>query len=113
MKYLKTFENKYENIRNRANYARELFIDIWDNKLLLIKPIIALNTDLSGIILRCHINAETNNKTYKYFKKLFDMLEKLNYSFSYDRGNFSVFIEDVEKFIKEMELIKNTEKYNL
>lgn len=64
--------------------------------------------------LVCDIYAEINDYTYKYFKQIFDIIEKLDLKFNFSNGRLKVHLKTKYKeFIEEMELLYNVKKYNV
>ncbi len=92
---------------------RKLFLNIFD-EILLENFHVGFFDDPNEWGLVCDIYAEINDYTYKYFKQLFDIIEKLNLKFSFSKGRLNVNLKTKYKeFIEEMEILDNAKKYNV
>ena len=114
MKYLKLYENMESE--TLIDKCLELFKLLWEEKLLLFKTNIIptnpmnINTEYQ---LFSKINRDVSQDSYKDFTELFEIITKLNLKFQYGNDRIDILIDDIEKFINEMELLINAKKYNV
>ena len=115
MKYIRHI-NENRNLMDKCIY---LFEQLWREKLKLSKVNIVNSYDYSNYRLFTKSLSTINRETYKHYRELFDLLEKLKLEFTLDAKTYTgvlslnVDIVDIEEFIDEMELLKNIKKYNL
>lgn len=112
-KFQEIVENaKFDDIRDKC---RELFFETWKDKLLITKiDMQSLNVDNEYSRIYIKVFNSFNNHYYKNFRLFFDMLDKLNVKFDYTNGHdINIYIDDIQSFINELELIIDTKKYNL
>ena len=94
---------------------RDLFLNLWKDKLNMVDGIsVGFFDDPNEWEFVCDIYAEFNDYTYKYFKQIFDIIEKLDLKFSFIKGRLKVYMKTkCNEFINEMEILSNVKKYNV
>ena len=108
---IKKFSNK---ILESASFeekekCKKLFSDLFHNEFGVYSIVI---TDLNNMY--CKINVPITNDTYKYFLKFFEFLNEIGLQFSLNNNDISIYLNNgINNFIRELEILKNTEKYNL
>jgi len=109
-----------DKFRNEAKIlsdeAKELFLDLWDDSLFLMKLYVQAYVDTSNNIfyqLSCSIRKPINKDTYSIYKNLFDILLRCNVDFKFDKNELTSQFEDIHPFIKEMKILKDSKKYNI
>jgi len=108
-------EEKWDEYRLLSDKAKKLFDEVWDSKLQIGKLSINGEEYISNKFysLYCTIYQYIKNETYDDFKLFFDFLINNNITFKLDGNEFRATIFDINKFINDMELIKNQKKYNI
>jgi len=95
--------------------CRDLFKNLWSEKLQLGVISITGNHVINNFSLRVSIYEELNNKTYKIFNELFEFLDSLNIKFTI-ANEFKITIHinnNITEFINKMKLISDSNTYNL
>lgn len=120
MKIERFTENVYDEIRDKysklANSAKLLFEEIFDDKMSMGKISLNAYADTSDDIfynLYCTIRALIKNETYNDFKMFLDVFVENNIEFTLEKNEFRANIIDIESFIRSLEIIKNTKKFNI
>ncbi len=102
---------KFIEIRDKC---KQLFYDAWQDKFHITKmELYNLNFEATYNKLYFKTLTSFNETFYKNFRELFDLLEKLNMKFTYNENEINIFIDDIDEFMKELEIIISTKKYNL
>ncbi len=102
---------KFDEIRTKC---RDLFYNAYNEKFFITKiELYNLNLEATYNKLNVKIFNSFNHKYYKNFRELFDLLDKLNMRFTYNNDEIVIFIDDIDKFMTELDIIVNTKKYNL
>lgn len=93
---------------------RTLFLNLFD-EIIIENLHVGFFDDPNEWELLCDMLAPINDYTYKYFKQVFDIAEKLNLKFTFsDRGRLKVYLKTkCKEFIEEMELLDSANKYNI
>lgn len=113
MKIVRFNEDNFSDEYVRAE-CRDLFKKLWSDKLEL--GVISITGNNNDYDLRVSIYKEINSTTYKIFTELFEFLDSLNIKFSFNNENSKITIDinnNMDKFISEMEIIANVNKYNI
>ena len=108
--------DKFDSLREKF---RDLFLNLWKEKLE-INDVISVGyfDNPNEWILSCYIAPITNN-SYKYYKQIFDILEKLDLEFGLTSSPSAKLLLKVSlktkynEFIDEMELLYNSNKFNI
>ena len=90
-----------------------LFKELWEDKLLLVKVDIQPTNDFEGYQMWCRVNRDIRNNTIGDFIFLFDFLDKLNFKYRFGNERLDVYIDNIQEFIDEMSAMVNAKKYNL
>ena len=95
--------------------CRDLFKNLWSEKLQLGVISITGNHVINNFSLRVSIYEELNNKTYKIFNELFEFLDQLNMKFEINHEQWKIIIDikNMDEFINEMKIRLNINKYNI
>ena len=97
--------------------AKELFLDLWDDPLLLSKVFFhEYNDTLTNKLfyqLYCTINQSIKKDTYDDYKSLFDIFLKCDADFKLDKNELKATFYDINYFIEEMKILKNSKKFNI
>lgn len=99
-----------------SDEAKELFLDLWDDSLYLMKLYVQSYVDTSDNVfyqIRCTTHKAIDKDTYIIYKNLFDILLRCNVDFKFDKNELSAQFENIKPFIKEMKTLKDSKKYNL
>lgn len=111
MKYLKYFENEYSDFKMKLDKLHKLLLDVFDDKLKFVGLIIQPYTDNKNCLLRLNINQIITNKNYQDLVEFFNVFD--NIEFSYTEEHFQANIYDIDSLIEKLELLKNSNKYNI
>ena len=112
-KFNEILENdKFDIVRDKC---KSLFYEIYHDKLYIIKTeLITLNLSTNYNKLYVKLRNPFDEINYKHYRELFDFLTKLKLEFDFnDSCNLDIYINNIDKFILELEEINNAKKYNL
>lgn len=116
MKIERFFESNFDEYNKLSDTAKLLFDEIFDEKLLVGKLKIISTFDTGDIIiykLYCTLYAVIKNETYNDFKLLLDIFNNNDIVFTLDKNELRANIIDINTFINELEILKNSKKFNI
>jgi hypothetical protein len=114
MKYIKKYENNTEDNLKKLRECKELFDEVFDEKLEFLKRNVV---GLGDYNLYAIISKEMNNITFTDFNYLFSFLNNIGVEWKIsekmERMRLDVYFNDIDKFINDLKLLNNSKKYNL
>ena len=68
---------------------------------------------INEYVITCTVGKPLSNITYKNYKEILDLFEKLNLKYEFDVESLYVEVNDIDIFMNELRFILDAKKYNL
>lgn len=111
-KYINEQFDDIELGRQKLRECQELFKELFDDKLHMSNVgISGDNRNKYNLIAKLY--RQITPESYNDFNLLFTFLNNNSKNYIYDKGNITIYFDDIDFFIYQLNVIKDTNKYNL
>lgn len=103
-------ENNQEDYDNFVNKVKNIFLELWGDKIGISKFDIDTNVRFN---LSFKINCSITNENFIEYNELFNILNNSDSKFQLISGTMHVSVTDFSKLVSDMKLLLNSRKFNV